>query len=301
MRMSGDDKWLENFSQFGPATKKAVEVIDKVTGMLLGPKYVQRMSQVEAARVRMLAEARADAMGIEARAKMRIEFEQVVHQRNMEAVVFEALPHLKDKADPSKVEEDWIARFFGFVREIGRDDLRKTWGRILAGEFNKPGSFSLRLLNIVSQMDTGEAQLFNSLCGFAIEFAGDPMPVVLNLNDPLYSSIGLNVASVSDFEGLGLLQFQNNSPFSRTQLPKRVGVRYHGKALVLEFGQDTNNELPVGKVMLTNPGRQLAAVCETSPVDGFAEYLKKYWARYGITLILDGDDSSAEVIVDRNF
>jgi len=44
--------------------------------------------------------------------------------------------------------------------------------------------------------------------------------------------------------------------------------------------KDADNELPIGKVMLTQVGEELATVCKAHGVDGFDDYVKEKWAKY---------------------
>jgi hypothetical protein len=118
------------------------------------------MADAEAYRIRTLAEARADATDIEARARIRVEHQQVRQQLNMEVVAEEALPHINDDAKPENVEQDWVAKFFDYAKDVTNSEMREIWARILAGEINSPGSFSRRSLNIVSQIDKRQAELF---------------------------------------------------------------------------------------------------------------------------------------------
>lgn len=296
--MSEEGNWLQNLSELGALPKACVDRVCNAIGMVYEPTHIRRIARAEADRKRILAESDADARDIEMRAALRVEAEQVRQQRAIEEVTRQALPHITDSAEPSKVEDDWLTQLFGLVRDVTNDAMRQTWGRILAGEFNRPGTFSRRTLNIVAQMDTRDASLFNTLCCFAIqtgETTQSRVPVVLNLNDPIYTGTGLTLATVSDLQGLGLLQLDNVAPYSLAQLPKRVGVWYQRRMIMLEFKQDTNNTLLIGKVMLTSPGRQLAAVCETLPIDGFDQYLMTQWGRYGISVTFVGAKTSPEL------
>jgi hypothetical protein len=52
----------------------------------------------------------------------------------------------------------------------------------------------------------------------------------------------------------------------------------------VEFNKETDNELEVGKVLLTKTGRQLAPICGSKPVDGFLDYIIERWAKKGVIL-----------------
>ena len=44
--------------------------------------------------------------------------------------------------------------------------------------------------------------------------------------------------------------------------------------------KDTENQLPIGNVLLTKVGEELATVCVAPGVDGFDDYVKEKWAQY---------------------
>ena len=58
--------------------------------------------------------------------------------------------------------------------------------------------------------------------------------------------------------------------------------------------KDVENELEVGKVMLTRIGRELAPICEARPVEGFWEYVKTQWKQY-LPESERGDRSSSDL------
>lgn len=66
----------------------------------------------------------------------------------------------KEGLDTENPGETWTARFFKYAADIRDDDIRKLWGKILAGEFCRPGSFSLRTLEVLHNLDQKDAELF---------------------------------------------------------------------------------------------------------------------------------------------
>ena len=281
--MGDDGNWLDKISEFVPATRKALEVIDHVTGMALGPGAVRRMGKAEADRIRILAQARADAMEIETRARIRAESEQVRHQVNMEAVALCSLPHLKEDAKPEDVEEDWISKFFQYARDVSNAEMREVWARILAGEFNKARSFSTRTLSTVSMIDVPEAKFFNTVCSFGVRGNGNSVaPIIWRYDHKLYKDHGITYFALSNLEDLGLIRFDSSSPFWWEHLPKTTGTVYEGKYLSLTFKDGEMNRLLLGNVILSTPGSQLATICETKPIEGFVEHVVNLWKQNGV-------------------
>lgn len=68
-----------------------------------------------------------------------------------------------DAASPSEepVNQDWLFRWRENASQVSSDELQQLWGRVLAGEVKKPGSFSLRAMDAVRNLSQSEAQLIS--------------------------------------------------------------------------------------------------------------------------------------------
>lgn len=66
--------------------------------------------------------------------------------------------------------DDWMAAFGRLAEDISGDAMRETFARILAGEVENPGSFSISTLRIISGMNQHVAAEFAEICN---ELIGD--------------------------------------------------------------------------------------------------------------------------------
>lgn len=99
-------------------------------------------------------------------------YRKVVQQQiNKDAVVAEALEDLRQNpptdeeasSGPETVSEEFLNRFEGYAEGATTDQLRQRWGRILASEIRKPGTFSPKVLRTTDELDAETASLFESL------------------------------------------------------------------------------------------------------------------------------------------
>jgi hypothetical protein len=86
-------------------------------------------------------------------------------QENREAVAAEAHEQLaaspeKTEATEEDVDEDWMNVFSRYAEAASSQRVRAIWGKILAGEIRKSGSFSALTMRILSEMDQDIAQEF---------------------------------------------------------------------------------------------------------------------------------------------
>ena len=155
--------------------------------------------------------------------------------------------------------------------------MQKLWSQVLAGEANVPGGFSRRTVDLLADLDKGDAELFMRLCSFGW-MIGKIFPLVYEVQNEVCNRHAINFDTLSHLESLGFVQFNNIAGFRRLNLPKKCTVFYYGRPVELTFPKDVENELELGKVLLTRAGQELALVCGSKPVDGFFDFLYDRWA-----------------------
>jgi len=177
------------------------------------------------------------------------------------------------------MEDDWVTNFFDKSRIVSDEDMQNLWSSVLAGDANAPGTYSKRTVNFLSGLDKRDAELFQALCSFGW-VVGKFSPLIFDFEDQIYIDNGLDFSTLNHLDSIGLIQFGHITGFIRKGLPKTYSVFYCGKELILTLEKDSENQLPIGKVLLTSVGEELATVCKVSGIDGFEDYVKEKWAKY---------------------
>ena len=105
------------------------------------------------------------------RAEVRKVYQESKKQQNIEAICANAAEELASESEvpENKPEPDWINHFFDMAEKVSSEDLQFWWGRILAGEIKRPGSFSLRTLEVLKNLSRQEAENFLKLSKYIIE------------------------------------------------------------------------------------------------------------------------------------
>ena len=266
-------------AKLGDLTKPATILIEKISdavGGIFKPYQIVRVAKAEAEASRIQAESRIQVTELHRRAMYRFLEEEAKKQSNIEAITQNALPLLEDKSAPQNVADDWITNFFDKSRIVSDGDMQKLWSRVLAGEANDPGAFAKRTVNLLADLDKVDAELFTNLCGFCWQI-GNIVPLVFDVQGEIYNRSGINFNAIAHLESLGLIQFENLSGFQRLKFPKISTVFYYGRPTNLTFPHEKDNALPIGKVLLTRAGQQLAPVCSSTPVEGFYEFVYDRW------------------------
>ena len=175
---------------------------------------------------------------------------------------------MNENANPNSIEDDWIVNFFDKSRIVSDDEMQNLWSRILAGEANAPGTYSKRTVNFLSDLDKSEADRFTKLCGFVWSI-GELTLLVFDAEAEIYNRNGIDFATLSHLDSIGLIQFNTVTGLSLKNISKRLAVAYYGRRLTLEIPQNAGNKLPIGKTLLTRLGKELAVISGSKPVEGF--------------------------------
>jgi len=277
--MDEPSKSLINIGDLGKPAEALVNKISDAVGGLFAPWQIKRIAKAEAEAVIIKARGEIEVTDLQRRAMHRFINEEASRQKNIEDITAKALPQLTDAADPDAMENDWVTNFFDKSRIVSDEEMQTLWARVLAGEANAPGTYSKRTVNFLADLDKIDAELFTSLCGFGWK-VGDIVPLVFDTKAEIYNRHNINFNALIHLESIGLIQFSSVVDFQRLKLPKRFGVTYYDRVLVVEMPAEADNKLELGKVLLTKVGQQLAPISGSKPVDGFWEYVRKRWDKY---------------------
>ena len=273
------DNSLANVGDLAKPFDTLVKKIAKGVGTLYEPRRIKKVAKAEAEAKKIKATFDIEITDLHLRAEQRRIEEEAKHQKNMEDITAKAAPHLNEDANPDAMDDDWVANLFDKCRIVSDEEMQSLWARVLAEEANAPGTLGKRTVNLLSDFDKSDAELFTELCGFGW-MIGNVVPLVFDVQADIYNKHGITFNTLSHLETIGLIQFEGLTSFSKLRLPKSPPIYYYGKWLQLEMPKDTDNELKTGKVLLTKIGQELAPICGSQPVEGFYEYVKEQWKEY---------------------
>lgn len=75
-----------------------------------------------------------------------------------------------DQQSDKIISEEWLEHFQNVAKIKSSEEMRIVFSKILANEIIKPGSYSLRTLNVTSQLDKDIADIFQKICSIGISF-----------------------------------------------------------------------------------------------------------------------------------
>ncbi len=195
--------------------------------------------------------------------------------RNKAEVAFYALEDLRtspapdSSADdgPATLDMEFQSRFERYAEDASTEDLRQRWGKVLAAEARKPGTFSRKVMRAVDELDRVTAERFEELCRRRI-YASIPVASagVLSVNQllPLVDA-GLFAAKSPELTLLPQPGRVAEKEIIVYYLPCGVGVAVtrgterHAKA---EIGFDSTQGTALKVYVLTDVGKALAEILD---------------------------------------
>lgn len=138
----------------------------------------------------------------------------VKEYKNQVDIMRIAVEHLEPNSIPENVNNDWITFFFDKVKDVTEDYMKQIWGKILAGEFNEPNTYTKQLLHTMSIMDSKIAERFQKIRSSC--FYSPPHLFVFiyrtNDNDIIninkYQKKKIYIYDLRELDSLSLIQYQ---------------------------------------------------------------------------------------------
>ena len=207
-----------------------------------------------------------------------------------------------DSGEEKTVNDDWLNSFEEEARQKSGEEMQLLFGRILAGEIRKPGTYSIRTVKILSQLDQNVAILFKRLCSACTS--------VVNPNNGYIADIRVSSLGGSPGEnvligyGLGFDQLNILSEYGliiseyNSQYPYNMCIANRNNQFILMFRHQgkywglrplpergKNKECMVSGIMLSHTGRELFPIVDQDPMESYTEALKKFFAEQNLQMI----------------
>lgn len=111
------------------------------------------------------------------------ELETIVNKRSILDKIFGRAKNIiqttpQEDNDPNrdvgKISDDWLNRFRESACQKSSEEAQELFSKVLAGEIRKSGSFSLKALTALSDMDQTVAMCFKAFCSLCLVYLADP-------------------------------------------------------------------------------------------------------------------------------
>lgn len=193
----------------------------------------------------------------------------------------------KDKANEIEMDNDFFWNAIEHSKTVSNEEMQELIAKIIAGEYNSPGTYSMSTLQIVKMLGKNELELFEKICSLLIN--GDQLPH--NLFSGRYNLENFMKENQLDFRKLQLLQslglfFPNDMVRSIDNNGKNdLEIHYFDKSLIYkpENERSTKVELP-NFYGLSPVGEQILKHLSPQYVDEYFNWLKNNYKIRGYKL-----------------
>lgn len=176
-------------------------------------------------------------------------------ENNLTLCILEAIKDSFTKSDDAS-EEHVSSKFFSrWRREAAHASTiedRQLWGRILSEENHHPGTFSLRTLDILKNMDCHTGQLFEKICDYIISDNAILVGLTAGPTDQSLQHRHVSNANLGILANVGLLS-QNSVADVFLNKSNRIILSLSNYIIIL----NTNAKLYPTLRPLTESGKQL--------------------------------------------
>lgn len=146
---------------------KLVETVANATGLTALGTIINAHGEAKAQSILAKKKAELDAEVEILRMQGEKKVAQYVMARNNQRMenVSEILAKAEQQFTPNEevssepVDKDWMNRFLDIAETISDNEMRELWARTLSGEVKKPGTYSLRTLDVLRNITKKEAEL----------------------------------------------------------------------------------------------------------------------------------------------
>ena len=300
---------ITNIAGLSEPIKRLIEVISRGVGNISEPYLTKKNADAKAYEIKVIADAvtegrkkltqpeyyngkvniilaeeKPDSVPtLQNRMTARLEHQTQCNQQNIEAICANAAEELSQEtsAPDEKPEPEWISRFFEISSGITTEQLQNIWGRILAGEVKRPGSFSLRTLDVIRNLSRKEAESFVKLCNYVLR-SGDKMFFIYPKDTIFANKCGLTFNEILPLKDAGLV-FESELEYSFN--PSKVGETSHliyGPLIIFIEREKDTLKLGSNVGLLTRVGIELLQLVNIQPDMKYIDIVCKSFNKEGV-------------------
>ena len=271
----------------GKPLEKLITVISKGLGKLYKPKEIKKNADAKAYEIKVIERAKTKAkiadqksqFELDQKIEDRLLHKEAQRQKNIDSINYVAAEQVSmmHSVSSESVDQDWITRFFNIAQDISNEEMQKLWGRILAGEVESPGSYSMRTLEIMKNMSSNEAKIFSKIAKLSVYTTGRCFLIKLHDSEYYEKEHDIAFLDLLTLREIGLISPDDAAiQFHKTKAGQDSLFKYGNSGISLERTQDGSN-IKISVIPLTISGKELAELVD---VEYDSTFLKKIYETY---------------------
>lgn len=185
------------------------------------------------------------------------------------------------KSNEITFENDFFWNTIEHAKSVSNEEMQELVAKIIAGEYNAPGTYSMSTLQALKMLGKNELELFEKVCCLIIN--DKQLPKILfslpYTNEDFMQELGVDFNSLQLLQSFGL--FFPNSTESIMDNPQnaKVEIRYFSESILFEANitDDLNSlKFKINPCFVLSPtGEQLLKHLNPKPNEKYFDWLKK--------------------------
>ncbi|MBW4528175.1 MAG: DUF2806 domain-containing protein [Phormidium tanganyikae FI6-MK23] len=285
----------------GIAAEKRAETQARVKLIDIGADQIAQQMEMPAEYARAAVKKYGQKI-IREQANLDMVSEIAARQIQQQAVL--PKPEFDATAEVPPINEDWLNNFEKQASQKSTEEMQILFGRILAGEIQKPSSFSIKTVNLLGELDSGVAALFMQLCSLCVCLKAEDhyvdarvMSLAGNAASNALRNYGLNFDQLNILQEHDLIISDYNSYFDyRMCVARKAGGVSNLVAFPFHYQNKDYAFLPIGErsedqalqlygVALSKSGKELLRIIEIQPSEDYTRALTDYFVRQNLQMI----------------
>lgn len=196
----------------------------------------------------------------------------------------------QNKSNNIEMDNDFFWNTIEHSKTVSNEDMQELIAKIIAGEYNEPGTYSMNTLQILKMLGKKELELFEKICTFCINFDQIPKSV-FSLPESIIHILDeskIDFGSLQSLQSLGLF-FPNEMSRSIENPEKKIfALKYFDTNIKFKHTHETllKIELP-GYYGLSDTGKQIIKHLKPQFNQNYLEWLKSNYKIKNYILIED--------------
>jgi hypothetical protein len=222
----------------------------------------------------------------------------IKEQLNLDEITRNAASNLADEehkktssSTNAEIGDDWLSEFENLARLKSSEDMKIIFGKILSGEISSPGTFSIRTVRLISQLDNEAAKLFQLLCSMTVTMdVGYPVDArVVSLSGSAANNslakFGLSFDKLNILQEYGLIISDYNSwmrygpciAHNGNQVSAILRFKNRKYGFIPTDKERYDKELKLDGIALTKAGKELLTIIPLIEVPQYKSELESFF------------------------
>ncbi len=188
------------------------------------------------------------------------------------------------------VSQEWLERYMDSAKFVSDEQIQDIWGKILAKEFEAPGTTPRNITRILCEISPTCAKAFRSICGMRRTVVviddngkvlssaeGIVVPVTNDSTD--FQTIGIPFEVFNELDSAGLIKFDWANGYVLKFAPEQKGssrILTYTEGVTREITKFGVKGIPTGCVLLTKAGECLERITERTAISSFEQLEHQY-------------------------